>query len=477
VKAFSVGKRLMLKILKFLPRFAILLVLDFTILNVPSRNAFSAPLSYSQRTKSYSGWSSALRGDSISIGTGGGAYALPESISASEINPAAYSFSLESLEAQLNRYTIQDQFVNRTGATSHETQGGISVSIPPWGFGVSSFTTSSELGKFETAQTPTPFDATVYLTEYHFSLSRVVIRDVLSLGVAAEIVKAKYELDRGETSATKILPRVGAIYQFADHLFLSSSYRPGVRLTPGKDIGGTQFPGFSMPVDVPPLLSAGFAWLPNRFYRIGLNVTVPFGRPGSALLADENVLVGEKTTIQPHLGMSYVITEFANFKVEASVGSYLEVSRISDRGNRFHKTAAIDINPYFVNTSFGFDSAPQYRNFVASVGIDIVRAARFLDLIPQNSLPPLNGLFPNPTTPSPEGLPGGMTVGHPDATKGPDIGEVGKIIQDLPKKIEEKLNLEKKPIEPPSLKIEKASDTPAPHPKRRLKRVKRKKQG
>ena len=371
---------------------------------------------------------------------GGGAFVVPESISASETNPAGFGMSMEAVEAQINNYGIQDRHLNRSGKVSKESQGGLGIAVPPWGFGFSWFTPTAEIGEYETALSPGQNQMKVHLNEYHFTVSRVLIKDSLSVGVSANILKAQYEVGGDKTSMSRVLPRVGVLYNFTNRFFFGTSFRPAAHMIPDSYVGNNVLPGFTAPMNIPAVLSAGVGWIPNRYFRTGLNFIVPFGQEGSGLLADENVSVGAKTTIQPRLGASYVVMEYTNFKVELAAGAYYEVSRYSDQGNRFHKTVALDINPWFVNTSIGIDAAPMYRNKIVSIGLDIVRTARFFEIIPENTIPAYNGAAPSPITPSPEGLPAGMTETAPKSLKGPDLGDVGKIIEDIPKRIEDKID-------------------------------------
>jgi len=105
-----------------------------------------------------------------------------------------------------------------------------------------------------------------------------------------------------------------------------------------------------------------------------------------------------------------------------------------------HKTGAIDINPAFFNTSVGLDIANDYKNYIFGVGIDIVRTLRFFDIIPQHTVSPANQTAPNPTKPSAEGMPEGLTSKEPKTESGPDLEEVGQIIQDIPRRTMQKIS-------------------------------------
>src|SRR5690606_1688100 len=107
----------------------------------------------------------------------------------------------------------------------------------------------------------------------------------------------------------------------------------------------------------------------------------------------------------PRLGASYVIGEFRNLKIEAAAGTYYVPSRLSDVGSRIHGTLGVEVNPYFFNTGVGFDVARDYRNFIVSLGVDIVRALRAIQVIPKDPVPPLRGFFPKFDRSSADGLP------------------------------------------------------------------------
>lgn len=395
------------------------------------------------RLKSYSGWNSALRGDSMTVGMGGAAFVIPNSISSSAYNPAGIGMSMESVSAQINRYELRDTFINRSGKSTSETQGGLSIASPPYGFGISWFTPMNESGTYLRKNSLSAFEAQyekVQLSETHFSFSRILIPDRLSLGVSAILLKANYEIDSERTSALKMTPNFGVLYNFYKRNFLGISFRPRAVLIPDHQIGNSTNPGFSQPVKVPSLLSFGAGWVPNRYFRTGFYLMIPFKEKNSALLADESIKAGEKTSFQPHLGMSYVLAEYKNLKIEASLGSYLENNRYSNEPSRFHKTAAFDINPYFFNTSIGIDIARNFKNKIFSVGIDIVRVSRFLDLIPENKVKPLNKVLPDPLLDSSEGLPSGMNSQNKVEETGTSLEEVKNIILELPEKIKNKFN-------------------------------------
>ncbi len=415
-------------------------------------DTFSAPLPYTRRTRAYSGWDGAVRGDSTSIGMAGGGNAVPESIATAETQPASFALSMESLEAQINRVRIVDRYANPQGDVSRETQGGIGLGLPPWGFAFTFYNPMTQVGRYSVPGSTVEHDVKVSLKEYHFGVSRILVRDRLSVGVSAEILNARYEFGAGKHSRSKLMPRLGVLYNIGDRVVFSASFRPGTNLNSDLSVGTEFLPGFVQPMYVPAQLAAGFGYLPNRYFRMGFNLYVPFAHGESSLLADESVSVGEKTTFHPRFGMNYILLEYQHLKIELDGGAYYEASRYSNRSGRLHKTGAIDINPAFFNTSMGFDIANDYKNYIFGVGIDIVRTLRFFDIIPKHTVSPTNQTAPNPMRPSAEGMPEGLTSREPKTESGPDLEDVGQIIKDIPKRTLEKLSGETPTSSKPSKK-------------------------
>jgi hypothetical protein len=134
-----------------------------------------------------------------------------------------------------------------------------------------------------------------------------------------------------------------------------------------------------------------------------------------------------------------VVAEYSNLKVEAATGSYYEFSRIADQSNRLHMTAGLDVNPYFVNIGGGFDIASGYSDYIVSIGIDIVRAARAFDIIPKDDVPPYKGIFPRVSHLSPDGLPAGLTADEVKTFPSSSVTDVSKIVIEAPGNIVKKI--------------------------------------
>ncbi len=134
-----------------------------------------------------------------------------------------------------------------------------------------------------------------------------------------------------------------------------------------------------------------------------------------------------------------LLMQLAHPWVAAAIAEHSKT--FADPIGRFHRTFGLELNPWFLNTGFGFDFANEYRNYMVSVGVDIVRTLRVLEIIPKNPMPAKNGYFPHPLVVSSVGLPDNMTpesskpVGAP---KAPTVSEVAEIIKNIPGRIYDK---------------------------------------
>jgi hypothetical protein len=242
-----------------------------------------------------------------------------------------------------------------------------------------------------------------------------------------------------EYGATDLSYRVGAIYHVKKHFLIGSSFSPAQEI--GNSIlgsGSPELPGFAQPVRNPMILNTGVGWIPNRFFSVGASIMAIGSTRDTALLRDQNIIVGEGTTFQPRVGASYILAEYHHLKISAAAGSYYETSRIAGESNRLHFTSALQANPYFLNLGIGVDHATKYDNFFISVGFDFVRGLRTFDIIPREPVPPLNGFFPKPLQMQSDGLPDGLTVGEKKIYSGPSAKDVSQIIENIPINVENK---------------------------------------
>ncbi len=398
------------------------------------------PFPYSTRTRDYSAWTPATRGDINTIGMAGATVAVPTSIAAAEANPAGFSMQTASVSAQVNKVSFSDKQIQRSDEKIDSSQWGLGVSPSSWGFSIAYYSPMTESGNYISPDTGRELWTEVSLKEFRFTVAHSFFDDEsLAIGLGPEIVKAVREIGATGNSAWGASYRLGALYRLPTHAVLGASFSPRTTVGPASDPQyQDDMPGFNRSVVLPMKIDIGAGWLPNRFFKAGLSLSYVGATQNTALLADETVSTGAHPTWVPRLGASYVIAEFAKLKIEAAAGAYYEVSRLDDYPDRIHGTGGLEVNPYFVNLGAGFDISSGYKNVIFSIGIDIVRTARTFELIPKDPVPPYDGFWPRADHVSADGLPAGLTMGEPKKYSEPGLGDVKDIVQQIPEKIKKK---------------------------------------
>jgi len=422
-----------------------MLALLFSILISPA--TFASPaFPYSTRTRSYSGWNSTIQGDVTGLGMGGATVAIPSSISAAQINPAGFAMVTASVSAQILSNTIDDRHIQSSENRYDTNQWGLSVNPPPWGLGILYYSPTTENGNYQSPTTGKDIDAAVSVREVRFAVAHAFLDHQLSLGLSLGVAKAIRQLGQYNYNSIAIDSEFGALYLMPHHFILGASYIPQNTMNASGDVyAQNDMPGFNQAIITPAQVSAGVAWQPNRFFKTGFSLTYISSTVNTALLSDQNKIVGAISVIEPRLGANYVFAEFKNIKIEYAIGTYFEPSRITGDSNRMHGTMGLEIEPWFMNVGLGFDVADDYKNVLMSISLDIVRAARAFELIPKDPVSPYHGYFPPIFTVKAEGLPQGMTEGEHNNTPPISLENVEKIISDVPEKIREKMS----PSQPP----------------------------
>lgn len=402
----------------------------FFLLSIHFPSALAFP--YSVRTEPYNGWSSSVRGDINTLGMGGATLALPHSISAAESNPAGFAMGTDAVEAQFNTNSILDRDVQMSDRKLESEQYGLAVSPPPWGFGITYYVPSHESNGV----------SEVSVHQLRFSVARL-LSSRLSVGLSAEVNTAFREIGGSSFNRTDLGIKLGALYKLPGHWIFGLSLSPENTI-PAAEHPQAQndLPGFNQSVILPAMLGVGAGWIPNRFFKLGFSMFLVSASPRAALLADQSRMIGEYVTLQPRFGANYRFVEFKHIWSELSAGGYYEVSRISGTSHRMHGTVGLEIAPYVANIGIALDGARDYRNLIFSLEINIVRTLRYLDLIPKDPVPPYDGFFPNPLKVSADALPAGLTVGEKKKYKAEGLDDVGKILEELPDKVADKLDLE-----------------------------------
>lgn len=398
-------------------------------------------LPYTTRTRDFSGWTPASRGDITTIGMSGATVASPSSISAAEVNSAGLAMTSASLSAQINSVRINDERIQKNGEGITSKQVGLALAPNPWGFGFAYYSPMREGGTYSFSNTNRALTTEVGLEEYRFILAHTYFQSRLSVGGSFRIIHATREIGAVDYNKTGISYNLGVLYRLEDRIILGASYSPSISIESGED-NPTQIdmPGFNRAVKMPSQLAVGVSWIPNRFFKAGFGLHRTGTTENTALLADETKITGSQVTVEPRLGANYVFADFKNINANFALGGYYETSRILGEADRMHATIGLEVNPYIFFSGIGFDLSKDYRNFMVFVGLNVIGTLRTFEIIPKDPVPPANQFFPEPFKAVPDGLPEGLIKGEQTTFKQPSMGDVTKIVTDIPKKISEKMN-------------------------------------
>ena len=405
-----------------------------------------ATLPYTNRTHGFSGWSSTIRGDIRTLGMAGAMVGLADTVIGSTYNPAGLAITLENINLQTSSNRIRDGNVQTFSEVSKTSNIGLAINPYPYGFSFGYWQPQREGQLYRLFDTGETVRADVQTREFRFSAARLFCDDKLSLGSSLIFGQSIESIDfpgRMDYSsahhAYSVGTSFGAMYHFSHRWLLGLSLSPSQTFDSNSDENpSTGVAGFFKPVKKPAVVGIGIGWVPNRFFRFGTSLNWVGTTENTALLSDDNRMVGQNGTLQPRVGASYVAAEFNNFKVELAVGSYLEISRIQNTPSRPHATAGVELSIWAFNFGWGVDQAPRYDNFIYSGGIDVIRLARKLSLVPKDTPRPNGKIFPPILKYSDEGIPRPLIENWKEGTNSgqPDVIQIGL---DVPKRIQEKL--------------------------------------
>lgn len=405
-------------------------------------------LPYVTRTHPYNGFSTTVSGDVRTVGMSGATVGLPDSFLSSNSNPAGLALLMPDADAHFVNNAVSDGHVQDRANPLHTGSLGLAAAFYPWAVSFGYVTTSREGMPYRllnSAEIPT---IGITTREYRLAVSRVLFSNRVSLGASLNLGQAEeqfeYELSSLPT-ASSIDHSVGATFgllgQVSRHWLVGLSYTLPIRYEFARPAGaGTPIAGFYQPVVTPARAGLGAGWVPNRFFRTDISFFLVGRTGGAMLLRDDTTQVGEKVTLQPRAGAAYIFADFEEFRGTLFGGSYLEMSRIEGRPSRLHFTSGIEVKPWIFTLGFGLDFAPNYSNLLTGIGIDIIRVATKLKIIPKPYSPPRRGLLPDPTGLSDEGLARGL-VEH-WKPRGPDMNVI-KVIREIPDRAEKQVDAAK----------------------------------
>lgn len=395
-------------------------------------------LPYTSRTRSYSGYSTTVRGDDDTIGMAGATVAVPNSVSSLESNPAGLTMTMGSVTAQINSGEMEDKTITGSNTKLQDTQWGLTVTPGNWGYSVAYYSPVFEGGNYTSPNTGQSSEYEASLKQVRLAVSHLVSKK-LSVGFGLDFYRALRNIGEDKYSSMDLNYKIGAIYHVRKHILVAATFSPEQEI--GNSVlssGGAEMPGFAKPIQIPLVLTVGLGWIPNRFFTTGFSMSAVGATRNTGLLRDQNITVGNRVTLQPKIGASYVIGQYDNLKIQASVGTYYETSRVDGEPNRLHGTGALSVNPYFANLGIGLDKATRFTNFFVSIGVDIVRFVRTFDIIPPEPVPALNGFYPPAFEIKADGLPEPLTRDEEKEFAAPSASDVTDILKNVPQNIENK---------------------------------------
>ncbi|MEO5970978.1 MAG: hypothetical protein ABIQ95_13700, partial [Bdellovibrionia bacterium] len=373
-----------------------------------SYSAFAADtLPYTRRTHAYNGWNSSVHGDNRTIGMGGATVALGDTFLASMENPAGLAMTLEGVDLNISNNRIRDANIQTYLYPIYLGSVGVAFNNHPWGFSIGFFNNSREGQEYllpSNAGKPTYLETSI--SEIRLGMGRLI--DIggrpLALGMALNFGTAEEAIDHRPQQSSALGLIGSAMYQLPNRLLLGVSYQLPITYPIPTSVDSPELPGFYQIMKVPSRLLMGLGWIPNRIFRAGLSFSFIGESKGATLMRDDNILIGDYPTFQPRLGFAYTFADFSVVHSRIFLGSYLENTRITDSG-RLHATIGLESRFWFLTLGYSTDLSINYVNNSFSLGIDVVRMASMLELIPKTWHPPYAGLFPPPFVPSDVGLP------------------------------------------------------------------------
>lgn len=375
-----------------------------------SQAARAVDLPYTARTRPYSGFGTTVRGDIRTVGMAGAMVGLADTFIASTLNPAGLAMTLKEADSNFASNTIHDG--NLQSFESPVTVNNVGAAVAPYPWGISLGYTSPFREGQEYAISGNPTRLGVTTRDLRAGVARTLFDNRLALGMTMNFGQAELELQSPTTPqpgmayhAYALGATLGALYQLPNRLLLGASYSlPMHFAVDGASEPTPDLPGFYEPVYTPEILAIGMGWIPNRYFRADFS-TILIGRtPETALLGDQSRRVGEFRTLQPRVGAAYVFADYKELQGTLFGGAYYETPRLSELPGRAHLTAGVELKPWIVTLGWGIDTAREYRNYLVSVGVDLIKVMQKLELVPRGSGVAQNRFFPRPSQLSDEGL-------------------------------------------------------------------------
>lgn len=401
-------------------------------------------LRYTHRTHEYNGWSTTVSGDVRTVGMAGATVGLPDSYLSSRDNPAGLALLMDDADENYSNNQISDGRIQERIYPIDMGSFGLAAAFYPWAFSVGYVTTSREGMPYALLNSNEVPTVGISSREWRLAASRVFFNKRVSLGASFNFGRATEDLtfeqsDTEDLSGSEYETGLtfGILGQLNKNVLLGLSFALPMTYE-FTDASGPATPiaGFYKPLTTPGRVGVGIGWVPNRILRADMSLIAVGRTRGAALLRDDTSMVGQNFTVQPRAGLAYIFADYNEFRGTSFVGSYFEMTRTAGTSSRLHFTGGVEIKPWILTLGAGVDLAPRYSNILLGFGIDAIRIAQKLSIIPKPYPLERKGLFPSASGLSDEGMPRGLVERW--RPTGPDMNVI-KVIGDIPSRTEKKV--------------------------------------
>lgn len=383
--------------------------------------AFLARAARADATAAYNFYPTAVEGSARSVGLGGSSLALPKDYSAVFVNPAGLGgLAGDGIDFGSDSSNIDNFVVDTSNPKAKALNDPIQfanyglryVSADGWGFGFAAQTpyklddafsgTSKIVGRksgktvITTGLDQTEIQATSRI--YSIGLAKTYLDRRLSVGMTVNYIQARETYDFAPVFTTTAPVHLGAtgdafsadlgvLGRPVEWLQLAAVYKMGYRVAfdPARN---AQAKGTLGPVtafrdaETPDRVSLGAAWMPSRYFRafVSGDLVLPTKNTvvvGSNLFPGGTgvLTVGHSETLDGHWGLELIPIDEPDLTIRLWGGGYLEDTAIQGGYRRYHRTAGLAFEPWFLNFSVADDDAEYYNNFTIGLGVDILGVA------------------------------------------------------------------------------------------------------
>lgn len=373
-------------------------------------------------TSAYSFYPTAVEGSARNVGLGGASLAYPKDYSAVFVNPAGLGgLAGDGIDFGSDSSSIDNFVVDTSNPSSKAVNDPIKfsfyglryVSPDGWGWGFAAQTpyqfddlfngTTKVIGKKSgggtittTGLDQTEIQALTHI--YSVAVAKTYLDKRLSLGMTVNYIQATERYDFTPVFATTapvhlsatndaLSADLGLLARPAPWLQVAAVYKMGYRVAfdPARNNKTTGTRGNTTAfrdAETPDRLSLGLAWLQSRYFRafVSGDLVIPTKNTvvvGSGLSPTGNdvLRVGATETLDGHWGLEFIPVDEPDLTVRFWGGGYFEDTAIQGGYRRYHRTAGLAFEPWFLNFNVADDDSELYNNFTIGVGVDILGVA------------------------------------------------------------------------------------------------------